>query len=611
MNKIFLTECSNYLGKYKSPFFLIGSLASLANSCLWAVTRRVFPNLIRVVGMPSEIFWRRYRFLSSQKHMIKSWKFRFSKIHTPSVITLSYGKYSISNNSDWNLKTLDPEISDSLHRWGWLLRGITDADERITLEQGLGLIRSWLGCYSMQKFSANDPYSASERILNASIFFRYYGCDSLPNDICASFRMMTYQIAKNLEFFEGERTGNHALNNARGLFVGGLMVKNAFAVDLAYSIFIERLPKLVTADGFLRESSTHYHFLFTRWVLEIYWFACLYNKEEISDFIFPYAKKLVERCWFFLVHNQSNDSWTFPLVGDISPDFPPEWLVSLPWSELAQKVYRPHKILRFKGDDGWASIFGMRIGRHPYLVCDYLSFPESFWHRIELGESVLFIYAKASDGIVRAGHEHMDLGSFVLYRHGLVVLADCGRVDYTNSELSDYGKSAFSHNTIFIDGLPPTVEPLSFFVKSYKKVAVKIKLRKFKSGIVFSLKHDGFKRIGDGDVKHHRKIILTNSGLIIKDEFECLKHHHLMMRFHVNSEVVYSESGDNSLRIISPPATFLADNRLIYRNPKNNSAGEHANIISFNYGSFQQCSTIELACRINRSIAMINKLDWH
>jgi len=129
-------------------------------------------------------------------------------------------------------------------------------------------------------------------------------------------------------------TGNHAFNNARGLLFAGIVSGLPYATELAFEIFKERLPKLVTDDGFLREGSSHYHFLFTRWVLEVQWILSGTKNKELQSIVRPFAVNLVKRCWFFLVQNRKTKHWSIPLVGDISPDFPPEWLLSVPWSLL-------------------------------------------------------------------------------------------------------------------------------------------------------------------------------------------------------------------------------------------------------------------------------------
>ena len=114
---------------------------------------------------------------------------------------------------------------------------------------------------------------------------------------------------KNLS--HGSYTGNHAFNNARGLLFAGIICKLPFAKELAFEIFKERLPKLVTADGFLREG-VHYHFLFTRWVLEIEGF-CQINNKEIKNVIRPYAINFVKRCWFFLLKTKT-EQWSILLL---------------------------------------------------------------------------------------------------------------------------------------------------------------------------------------------------------------------------------------------------------------------------------------------------------
>ena len=601
------TEFGNYLNQIRSRKYLIGALFAFSFSLFWAFFRRISPSLIRVISLPGDIRYYRSRIIKVP-YCTKD-IFTHQKI-LPCSIQLAVGKIEFEHHLQWHLDFNDPEITTSLHRWGWLLRGITDADERITLEQGLGLIRSWLANCLEDEDLGSDPYSASERILNSSIFLLKQGCKNIPEDILSSYRVMIYQIAKNLEYYEGDRTGNHAFNNGRGLFIGGLLTNTPKAIDLACSIFRDRIPKLITEDGFLRESSSHYHFLFTRWILEIYWYAEKYSQNKITEFIAPYASQLVERCWFFLIHDPSNDSWSIPLIGDISPDFPPNWLMSLPWSTPALAVFRPDNLPAFNGVNGWASMFSLEGKGSSLPICHSSTFPGSYWHRIEFEGAVLFVHAEATDGRVHADHRHLDLGGFALYRNGALVFADCGRVDYTQSAQSRYGKGPKSHNTIFVDGLPPATDSITYFSRQYKSSSVKTKLRESRSAVFFSLSHSGFKRIYNDDIHHERKFILTQSSFAIRDKIEGAKCHQIMLRFHVAPGLKLNEVKLNNWQLTPLGASFIGDERLKETMLNSVKDGFSRDMCSLEYGSIEECSTIELEAQMTLPITLINKLVW-
>ena len=48
-------------------------------------------------------------------------------------------------NPDWFVEFEDQEVTNSLHRWNWLLYGLSEENIfKLSREEGLSLIRSWL-----------------------------------------------------------------------------------------------------------------------------------------------------------------------------------------------------------------------------------------------------------------------------------------------------------------------------------------------------------------------------------------------------------------------------------------------------------------------------------
>jgi len=284
-----------------------------------------------------------------------------------SKLRLCTGHLKYINEPVWDTKFDDQEEIFSLHRWNWLLTGLTENPKVTSRVWGFGLMRSWI--YRMMVPTEGlpwTPYTTGERISNACLFAVLTNKNSaklelsnaLPADITKSLHTMAFYLADNLEFKGKNRTGNHVVNNARALFFAGEFLDLKCLSDLSKSILQEKLPGLVTEDGFLREGSSHYQFLFTRWVLEMLWLSIISKNNVIHELLAPYAKKLVKQCWFFLVRDSSSGRWNMPLIGDISPDFTPEWLISLPWSNLALSVYCPEDIppLPFI-HQGWSSLW--------------------------------------------------------------------------------------------------------------------------------------------------------------------------------------------------------------------------------------------------------------
>lgn len=604
MVKSLKNETGNYYRRSFAPHFLFFSLASFCERIFWAVLRRFVP---------------RYRELAQPKEVARLRKLIVGRNVAPETICmdrqsfagrlkLSIGWLDFDGEPNWFQNFDDQEVTVSLHRWNWLLHSLTDASLAIHRDHGLTLMRSWMRSCLQDDHFGSDAYTVGERIVNASIYLLKTGDMSVPDDIKDAFQYMGRQIAQNLEYYEGDRTGNHAFNNGRGLFFAGVLSDLPNAVELAFAIFQERLPKLVTVDGFLRESSSHYHFLFTRWVLEVRWLALISGHEKIAEFLEPYARKLVERCWFFLVLDEGNARWNIPLVGDISPDFPPRWLVTLPWCTLATEVFRPAMIPVCKEAYGWSSLFGLNNGESENHPIESMSFPESFWHRIGYADFTLFVHAEAVDGGLHADHRHLDLGGFVLYRAGKPIFIDSGRFDYTSSEIGSYGRSAYSHNTIFVNGLPPDVDAPSWYQQGYKAVWVETEIIKSDGGTVFVVRHNGFDRLANVKVKHERRFTLGTSSFEIEDRLFGAKPCHIMLRFHLAPDLGISENDAFGWDVNPLGATFEIDSQLQNKNLVGQASMPMGGLFSPEYGAIEKCHTLELRGHLTLPVTIKNKL---
>ena len=81
----------------------------------------------------------------------------------------------------------------------------------------------------------------------------------------------------NMEVYS-DKISNHVLNNIRAIFLYSILINNQ-----EYKIFqlkhINFLKKLINKDGFFIFGSSHYQFIFTKWVLDFYVFSI--NKKNI------------------------------------------------------------------------------------------------------------------------------------------------------------------------------------------------------------------------------------------------------------------------------------------------------------------------------------------
>jgi len=450
-------------------------------------------------------------------------------------LKLATGFLHYKKTPNWNKSFSDSEQFLSLHRWNWLLRTMTDELKPPSFSWGVMMMRSWLNSQTALPIGlASESYTVGERISNAVLFSRLQEgkWDALPEDISLAIGQMANHLVKNIEYFPEGMSGNHVINNARALIFAGFSINNKEFVELGASLIEERLHTLIYDNGDYREGSSHYNFLFLRWLLEIWFVADGMKDHKIINLVSPFLKPMIEFCHFLLVSNQKGD-YTLPTFGDISPDCDPEWIKDLPWSTLAKKFYSSDKPLDRKSQ-GWSKLFEKiilssnplnnsedGIGDNKLTHKGLKSYPVSGWHKVEWFNWVALWHAEKSFAPAIASHAHHDFGSFILFYKGREVIIDPGRYSYDSEIKSDYGVSANAHSTIKINDMPTMLSNRDrFFPLKYRQSSAVFSCKEELEIIKISLKHNGFLRLGDKSLGHTREFKISKNSVEIVDEFE-------------------------------------------------------------------------------------------
>ena len=253
-------------------------------------------------------------------------------------ILLAGSQYKLENGDkiDWHKIYKDKEDIMSLSRFDWLLRLMVDQPSNNLPDLGLQWICDWIQINQEEKKGIIwESYSVSERIVNWLLFFcaskNSLSLDSLTiNIIGTALEEHISHLVFNLEY-RGKKTNNHIINNARALYIGGRLLNISYAEDIGRSIIKNETDSLLP-DGVLNEGSIHYQFLVTRSYLEIYWVACETNDIKLIVWLKKRIKKMISVCNHFLL--KVNGSLEIPFIGDISPDYPPDWFYGYPFNGL-------------------------------------------------------------------------------------------------------------------------------------------------------------------------------------------------------------------------------------------------------------------------------------
>lgn len=505
-------------------------------------------------GGPSRIWyprgvWRRVKALGDVRAPVPQEAARWAcpdwPVDGPRRLKLAVGYLALGDTPNWAQAFDDGEQYVSLHRWNWLLRACTDEVEPPDIQWGVVLMRSYLQAMTpLPQGLASESYTVGERISNSLLYARVAGGDwrCLPDDIGSALNEMAHHLARHLEYHGSHATGNHPLNNARALYLAGQCLGQPGLSALGLAVMAERLAVVQTPDGFMREGSSHYHLLFTRWLLEVQFAAHEFGDAQALALLAEPVKAALACCWFFLVRD-SHGQWTVPTIGDVSPDAEPAWLQDLGHSVPAARTGTPADMPPPGRVAGWAGLWSgvMRGGpgsTQGAVLQDlsedgFRSFPGSGWHRLQWHGWTALWRTEAGGMAVEASHAHQDLCSLVLFRHGHEILIDIGRPDYERDSLAGMKSVTHgAHNSLTIDGLGPMLTQRDrFFPRRYRRGAVEIKTVQEGDCFQLTLTHDGFKRLARGPVRHARHFSFSPRGVVIEDTLDGVGQHQVVWHF--------------------------------------------------------------------------------
>lgn len=472
----------------------------------------------------------------------------------PSRIRINSIYLNIDKSPNWEYNFEDEEFYFSLHRWNWLLTSISENKIIPTYEWGITMARSWISEMGIiPNTIASESYSVGERIVNFLLFSRItknmWG--ALPKDINSFILKSTEYLINNLEYYGENHTGNHLFNNARALYITSKVYNLKNLEIYSKKIITERLNALITKDGFLREGSSHYHFLFTRWVFELYLISLEFRDIKFNTFLEDELKNLITKCNFFLIGNNNQ----LPLFGDVSPDFDPEWLIDIPilWEGIRNKN------LNIKDLNGWSYIFrnafktNLTHVKKIYKKEVFYKFEESGWYKLDWEKWNIIWHTKTKNCKSKATHSHQDFGSFVIYYDGKELIKDIGRLNYNlKSELGLSSTFSTFHNSVLIDKMPISLFPYdSIFPNKYSDINYKFDFYHYQDSIKVVFSHDGYSRLVNKKLKHSRSFVLTKSYLNIIDDFNVKSRFEIDMYLYLNNLTEYDIKIINSKNIIS------------------------------------------------------------
>ena len=396
----------------------------------------------------------------------------------------------------------DIETLLALHRFAWLP---LSADSGETRNWAQALWSVW-----RERFGESDdgwawhPYTAAERIINILDLAEAHGLPEPVDDTIAVLARHADAIYRRLEYFGEHDTSNHLSNNGRGLYRLGLALGLDGAAEAGAAILEHEAKRIFLPSGVLREGSSHYHLLLARNYADAWLAARREGRAEEPVFRDIASKALSVVPWLVLPGGM-------PLVGDISPDCPPEHLLGLTGAGIGwvaglgaddrQALLNLIEETRPAGADSLAADGWRRLSSGPWT---------GLWHTAPKG------WPQAP------GHGHQDCGGFELHFDDIPVLIDPGRGAYgedgEDGEAARF-RSGGVHNTVAVSGLDPYPANKPYYDDAFREAVAGPAPDVTSRGDEVRLSHHGFQRLkGVGQLT--RVWRFTEKTMRLKDSIE-------------------------------------------------------------------------------------------
>ena len=404
----------------------------------------------------------------------------------------------------------DIEVLLALHRFSWLPLSGNSAEVCNWVQALWSVWRKNFG--DTDKDWAWHPYTASERVINIIDFAEQYGLPNPLDDTKVVLKRHAELIFRQLEYFGDHNTSNHLSNNGRGLYRLGLALDIQWAIDAGFKILEHESKRILLESGVLREGSSHYHFLIARNFTDVWLAARRYNRAEE-----PILKGIANRALAVVARLVLPGG--VPLIGDISPDCPPEFLLGLSGNKTGW-------VARLSDDDRQA-VLGLINDLHPI---DSQKLAIDGWHCFSYSHWAGIWHCAPKGWTEAPGHGHQDMGSFELHFDDIPVIVDPGRGVYGEDKSAAYYCSADVHNTVTVSGYGPYPPNKPYYDDAFRALISGGLPEIFSRHDKVCLSHYGFQHL-KGIGGHIRQWQFSENKMQLFDRIQGKGNHRIFRRF--------------------------------------------------------------------------------
>jgi len=340
----------------------------------------------------------------------------------------------------------------------------------ITVDKKKELINSFYS-FSLKNKRHLEPYPVSLRAINL-IKFSIINKSTEEDFLSYLYQELDY-LNKNCEF---HILGNHLLENAFALCLGGAFFEKANWHRKSIQILKKELEEQILADGAHFELSPMYHKIIFFRILELIDWYSKYDKKDNAFLSYCIKKASKMKAW---LENIKFDNGDIPLFND-----------------SAKFIAFPTKVLL-----SYSSQLNISSADIPLTVSGYRSFRnENYEIKIDCAEI---------GASYQPGHGHADALSFILYYQNIPLFVEQGTSTYNIGARRDLERSTQAHNTVECQNKNQSQVWGGFRVGERAKTTI------IKESVDFiEAFHDGYKKSG---ILHTRSFKFEKSRVSIKD----------------------------------------------------------------------------------------------
>lgn len=405
----------------------------------------------------------------------------------------------------------DLETMLAAHRFAW----VPVAGASVDPDWVAAIWQCWVGEFGDARSGWPwHAYTAAERAINIIDFSRRFG---LPGDSDETRQLLARHaeiIRENLEYFGDHYTSNHLSNNGRGLLRIGTAIGRADHAETGAKIMVAEAGRIFGRSGVLREGSTHYHILVTRNYIDA-WIDAQAAGLSQAGLLREIARRALAVIPGLCLPGG------MPLVGDISPDFPPACLARLIGGD--ENEGWPENLSDERQREVDAFIAANRPVSPDRLAADG-------WHRLGGQRWQALAFVPPDGWPPMPGHGHEDLGSFELHDGDRRIIVDPGRGTYKDSRYT----AARLHNYLTIDDVGASAVNRPYYSADYRLrvIGSAPSMSRTRTGAILTTA--GFSRL-HGVGATTRKWRFLDDRLEILDRVEGRGRHRICRHFHTTA----------------------------------------------------------------------------